>query len=64
MISAQMIREQPDKVRRSLERRRAEAPLDDAIAVDRERRQVSGGVGGVARGSQHCWPSDWQGQGQ
>ena len=40
MISAQMIREQPDKIRRSLERRRAEAPLDDAIAVDRERRQV------------------------
>ena len=40
MISAQMIREQPDLIRRSLERRRAEAPLDEAIAVDEQRRGV------------------------
>lgn len=40
MISAQMIRERPDEIRRSLDRRRAEAPLDEAIAVDQQRRAV------------------------
>ena len=40
MISAQMIREQPDDIRRSLERRHAEAPLDEAIEVDEQRRRV------------------------
>ena len=40
MISAQMIREQPDDIRRSLERRHAEAPVDEAIAVDEQRRRV------------------------
>ena len=40
MISVQMIREQPDDVRRSLARRRAEAPLDEAIRVDEQRREV------------------------
>ena len=40
MISAQMIREQADVIRRSLERRRVEAPLDEAIAVDEQRRSV------------------------
>ena len=33
MISAQMIREDAEAIRRSLERRRAEAPLDEAIEV-------------------------------
>ena len=35
-----MIREHPDEIRRSLDRRRAEAPLDEAIAVDQQRRVV------------------------
>jgi len=35
-----MIRERADVIRRSLERRRAEAPLDEAIAVDEQRRGV------------------------
>ena len=35
-----MIREQADVIRRSLERRRVEAPLDEAIAVDEQRRSV------------------------
>ena len=35
-----MIREQPDDIRRSLERRHAEAPVDEAIAVDEQRRRV------------------------
>ena len=40
MISAQMIREDANAIRRSLERRRAEAPLDEAIEVDERRREV------------------------
>ena len=40
MISAQMIREHPDVIRRSLERRRAEAPLDEAIETDQQRRAI------------------------
>ena len=35
-----MIREHPDDIRRSLERRHAEAPVDEAIAVDEQRRRV------------------------
>lgn len=40
MISAQLIRERPVEIRDSLARRRAEAPLNDAIQVDLERRSV------------------------
>ena len=40
MISTQMIREQADAIRRSLARRGAEAPLDEAIAVDELRRGI------------------------
>ncbi len=40
MISAQMIREHADAIRRSLHRRRADAPVDEAIAVDERRREV------------------------
>ena len=40
MISAQMIREHPDDIRRSLERRHAEAPVDEAIELDEQRRRV------------------------
>ncbi len=35
-----MIREQPDDIRRSLERRHADAPVDEAIEVDEQRRRV------------------------
>ncbi len=35
-----MIREHPDDIRRSLERRHAEAPVDEAIEVDEQRRRV------------------------
>ena len=40
MISAQMIREEADTIRRSLARRREEAPLDEAINADEQRRIV------------------------
>jgi seryl-tRNA synthetase len=40
MLSIQLLREQPDLVRRSLERRHTEAPLDEAIALDTERRAL------------------------
>ncbi len=40
MISAQMIREHPEVIQRSLDRRRASAPLDEAIGVDEQRRSV------------------------
>ncbi len=40
MISAQMIREEADTIRRSLARRREEAPLDEAIKADEQRRIV------------------------
>ena len=40
MISAQMIREEPEAVRQSLKRRGADAPLDEAIRIDEQRRKV------------------------
>lgn len=40
MISAQMIREETETIRRSLARRGAEAPLDEAIEADEQRRGV------------------------
>ena len=40
MISAQMIREEADTIRRSLARRREQAPLDEAIKADEQRRIV------------------------
>lgn len=40
MISAQLIREHPEQVRRSLERRRADAPLDLAVEQERARREI------------------------
>ena len=38
MLSIQLLREQPDLVRRALKRRHTEAPLDEAITFDTERR--------------------------
>jgi seryl-tRNA synthetase len=38
MLSIQLLRENPDLVRRALARRHTEAPLDEAIALDTERR--------------------------
>ena len=40
MISAQMIRKNGDVIRRSLRRRRAEAPLEEAITADERRRGI------------------------
>lgn len=40
MISAQLIREQPDIVRRSLNRRRIDGPLQRAIDLERRRREI------------------------
>lgn len=40
MISAQLVREHPEQVRRSLERRRADAPLDLAVEQERTRREI------------------------
>ena len=40
MISAQQIRERPEEVQRSLERRRTEAPLEQAIAQEQHWREI------------------------
>lgn len=40
MLSIQLLRESPDSVRRALELRNTEAPLDEAIALDTERRAL------------------------
>jgi seryl-tRNA synthetase len=40
MLAIQLLRENPDLVRRALERRHTEAPLDEAIALDAERRAL------------------------
>jgi seryl-tRNA synthetase len=40
MLSIQLLREQPDIVRRALERRHTEAPLDEAINLDSRRRAL------------------------
>ena len=40
MISAQLVREHPDQIERSLARRHAEAPLDQAVAQERRRREI------------------------
>ena len=40
MLSIQLLRESPDLVRRALELRNTEAPLDEAIALDTERRSL------------------------
>lgn len=40
MLSIQLLREQPELVRRALARRHTEAPLDEAIALDTERRAL------------------------
>ncbi|MCL6646409.1 MAG: serine--tRNA ligase, partial [Dehalococcoidia bacterium] len=40
MLSIQFIREHPDVVRQALAARRTEAPLDDVLALDAERREV------------------------
>ena len=40
MLSIQLLRESPDVVRRALELRNTKAPLDEAIALDTERRAL------------------------
>ncbi|HMF86912.1 MAG TPA: serine--tRNA ligase [Gemmatimonadaceae bacterium] len=40
MLSVQFVREHPEEVRRALARRNTEAPLDEVLAVDGERRRV------------------------
>lgn len=40
MLSIQLLRENPELVRRALERRRAEAPLEEALALDTQWRAV------------------------
>ncbi len=47
MLSIQLIRESPDVVRRALELRNTEAPLDDAIRLDEKRRALLTEVEGV-----------------
>jgi len=44
MLSVQLLRENPDLVRRSLERRHTEAPLDQALALDAQWREIIGEV--------------------
>ena len=40
MLSIQFVREHPEEVRRALARRHAEAPLNEVLALDGERRRV------------------------
>jgi len=40
MLSLQLIREEPERVREALRRRRSDAPLDEVIALDREWRRT------------------------
>ena len=40
MLSIQFVREHPEEVRRALARRNTEAPLDEVLALDAERRRV------------------------
>ena len=40
MLSIQLIREHPDEVRRALALRRADAPLDQTLALDEQRRKI------------------------
>jgi len=40
VLGAQFVREHPDVVRRSLERRHTEAPLDEALELDVRRRTI------------------------
>ena len=47
MLNLQLLREQPDVVRRSLALRHTEAPLDEAIALDAERRGLLTEVEGL-----------------
>jgi seryl-tRNA synthetase len=47
MLNTQLLREQPDLVRRSLALRHTEAPLDEAIALDAERRGLLTEVEGL-----------------
>ncbi len=47
MLNIQLLREQPDAVRRSLALRHTEAPLDEAIALDTERRGLLTEVEGL-----------------
>jgi seryl-tRNA synthetase len=44
MLSIQLLRENPDLVRRSLELRRTEAPLEEALALDAEWRKLTAEV--------------------
>ena len=44
MLSIQLLRENPDLVRRSLERRHTEAPLEEALAVDARWRELTAEV--------------------
>jgi seryl-tRNA synthetase len=47
MLNIQLLREQPDLVRRALALRHTEAPLDEAIALDAERRGLLTEVEGL-----------------
>jgi seryl-tRNA synthetase len=47
MLNIQLLREQPDAVRRALALRHTEAPLDEAIALDTERRALLTEVEGL-----------------
>ncbi len=40
MLDIRLLREEPDRVRRALVLRNTEAPLDEAIEADAERREV------------------------
>ena len=44
MLATQFIRENPEAVRRSLALRHTEAPLEEALALDADRRRLLGEV--------------------
>ncbi|MBN1483989.1 MAG: serine--tRNA ligase, partial [Chloroflexia bacterium] len=42
MLDIQLIRERPDFVKEQIRRLRAEAPIDEILALDESRRQILG----------------------
>ncbi len=40
MLSIQFLRDHPDEVRRSLDLRHSDAPIDQALALDEQRRSL------------------------
>ena len=47
MLDIQIIRENPDEVKEALQKLQAEAPIDEILSLDRDRRQILQEVEGL-----------------